>query len=553
MNISGMVLGLIGGLGLFLYGMTLMSDSLEKAAGAKLRGILELFTKNRYVGIIVGVVFTAIIQSSSAATVMVVSFVNAGLMTLYQAIGVIYGANIGTTVTSQLVSFNLSQYAPVFIMAGVLMLMIFKNPTVKKAGEVVIGFGILFLGISTMSSSMGALKELPAIQNLFMSLDNRFFALLLGLVITAIVQSSSVTVSIVLLLAQQGLLPLKICFFIILGCNIGACMSAMLASLSGKKNAKRAALIHLLFNIIGSIIMAVILLIGSDWIEALIMHISGDNLGRCVANTHTIFKVFQVIILMPFMSWIVKLTYLIVPGEDNDVEDEYEMKYIGDGDRLSSATAIPQVCSEISHMGEIAIGNLEKALDALLTKDDKAATEVFEVEKRIDYMNKEITDYLVKANQISLPVGDRKKLGALFHVVSDIERVGDHAENIAEDVEKLIDMKEDINGMAGDEIRRMQEMTVKILHLSMDMFNLEDDSHLQEILDLENAIDAKERELQDLHVKCLTKGECSAQVGMMFSDLASNLERVADHATNIAFSILEEDPEGDKPPKVELA
>ena len=553
MNISGMVLGLIGGLGLFLYGMTLMSDSLEKAAGAKLRGVLELFTKNRYVGIIVGVVFTAIIQSSSAATVMVVSFVNAGLMTLYQAIGVIYGANIGTTVTSQLVSFNLSQYAPVFIMAGVLMLMIFKNPTVKKAGEVVIGFGILFLGISTMSSSMGALKELPAIQNLFMSLDNRFFALLLGLVITAIVQSSSVTVSIVLLLAQQGLLPLKICFFIILGCNIGACMSAMLASLSGKKNAKRAALIHLLFNIIGSIIMAVILLIGSNWIEALIMHISGGNLGRCVANTHTIFKVFQVIILMPFMSWIVKLTYLIVPGVDTDVEDEYEMKYIGDGDRLSSATAIPQVCSEISHMGEIAIGNLEKALDALLTKDDKAAKEVFEVEKRIDYMNKEITDYLVKANQISLPVGDRKKLGALFHVVSDIERVGDHAENIAEDVEKLIDMKEDINGMAGDEIRRMQEMTVKILHLSMDMFNLEDDSHLQEILDLENAIDAKERELQDLHVKCLTTGECSAQVGMMFSDLASNLERVADHATNIAFSILEEDPEGDKPPKVELA
>ena len=553
MNISGMVLGLIGGLGLFLYGMTLMSDSLEKAAGAKLRGILELFTKNRYVGIIVGVVFTAIIQSSSAATVMVVSFVNAGLMTLYQAIGVIYGANIGTTVTSQLVSFNLSQYAPVFIMAGVLMLMIFKNPTVKKAGEVVIGFGILFLGISTMSSSMGALKELPAIQNLFMSLDNRFFALLLGLVITAIVQSSSVTVSIVLLLAQQGLLPLKICFFIILGCNIGACMSAMLASLSGKKNAKRAALIHLLFNIIGSIIMTVILLIGSNWIEALIMHISGGNLGRCVANTHTIFKVFQVIILMPFMSWIVKLTYLIVPGEDNDVEDEYEMKYIGDGDRLSSATAIPQVCSEISHMGEIAIGNLEKALDALLIKDDKAAKEVFEVEKRIDYMNKEITDYLVKANQISLPVGDRKKLGALFHVVSDIERVGDHAENIAEDVEKLIDMKEDINGMAGNEIRRMQEMTVKILHLSMDMFNLEDDSHLQEILDLENAIDAKERELQNLHVKCLTTGECSAQVGMMFSDLASNLERVADHATNIAFSILEEDPEGDKPPKVELA
>ena len=526
MNISGMVLGLIGGLGLFLYGMTLMSDSLEKAAGAKLRGILELFTKNRYVGIIVGVVFTAIIQSSSAATVMVVSFVNAGLMTLYQAIGVIYGANIGTTVTSQLVSFNLSQYAPVFIMAGVLMLMIFKNPTVKKAGEVVIGFGILFLGISTMSSSMGAFERTSGYpESVHVSGQPILcFAAWIGDHgdCTEFFCDSQYCAP----FGTAGITSAEDLFFIILGCNIGACMSAMLASLSGKKNAKRAALIHLLFNIIGSIIMAVILLIGSDWIEALIMHISGGNLGRCVANTHTIFKVFQVIILMPFMSWIVKLTYLIVPGEDNDVEDEYEMKYIGDGDRLSSATAIPQVCSEISHMGEIAIGNLEKALDALLTKDDKAAKEVFEVEKRIDYMNKEITDYLVKANQISLPVGDRKKLGALFHVVSDIERVGDHAENIAEDVEKLIDMKEDINGMAGDEIRRMQEMTVKILHLSMDMFNLEDDSHLQEILDLENAIDAKERELQDLHVKCLTKGECSAQVGMMFSDLASILNEL---------------------------
>lgn len=552
MNVSDMVLGLIGGLGLFLYGMRLMSNSLEKVAGAKLRGILELFTKNKYVGILVGVVFTAIIQSSSAATVMVVSFVNAGLMNLYQAIGVIYGANIGTTVTSQLVSFNLSQYAPVFIMAGVLMLMIFKNPTVKKAGEVVIGFGILFLGISTMSSSMSSLKELPVIQSIFTSLDNRFLALLLGLIITAVVQSSSVTVSIVLLLAQQGLLPLKMCFFIILGCNIGACMSAMLASLSGKKHAKRAALIHLLFNIIGSIIMAVILLVGSDVIELLIMMVSGADLGRCVANTHTIFKVFQVIILMPFMNLIVRLTYFIVPGEDEETGDKYEMQYIGDGYNLTSPTAIPQVSREINRMGVIAIENLEKSLDALLTRDDQKAREVFEVEKKIDYMNKEITDFLVHVNQISLPVDDRQRLGGLFHVVSDIERVGDHAENIAEDVEKLIGMNEMIKGEAGKEIREMQDMTVRILYLSLDMFNHNDDSHLKEILDLENAIDQKERDLQDLHVKRLTNGECSAQLGMMFSDLASNLERVADHATNIAFSILKEDPEGEKAPKVEM-
>ncbi len=552
MNVSTMILGLMGGLGLFLYGMTLMSDSLEKVAGAKLRGVLELFTKNKYIGIIVGVIFTAIIQSSSATTVMVVSFVNAGLMNLYQAVGVVYGANIGTTVTSQLVSFNLSQYAPAFIMIGVLMLMIFKNPTVKKAGEVVIGFGILFLGISTMSSSMSSLKELPAIQNIFTSLNNRLLAMLLGLVITAIVQSSSVTVSIVLLLAQQGLLPLKMCFFIILGCNIGACMSSLLASLSGKKNAKRAALIHLLFNIIGSIVMGIILLAASDWVEMLIRHISGGDLGRCVANAHTIFKVFQVIILMPFMNTIVRLTYAIVKGEDDQTEENLHTQYIGEGYRLASTTAIPQVSSEISRMGDIAIENLERALDALLNKDDKKAREVFEVEKNIDYLNKEITNYLVRANQISLPVDDRKRLGGLFHVVSDIERVGDHAENIAEDVEKLIGMNENFSDSAGRELREMLDMTVKILHLSMDMFNQQDDRNLQEIMKLEDAIDLKERELQDMHVKRLTAGECSAQAGMMFSDLASNLERVADHATNIAYSILDDDPEGEKQPKVEL-
>lgn len=553
MNVSTMILGLMGGLGLFLYGMTLMSDSLEKVAGAKLRGILELFTKNKYIGIIVGVIFTAIIQSSSATTVMVVSFVNAGLMNLYQAVGVVYGANIGTTVTSQLVSFNLSQYAPAFIMIGVLMLMIFKNPTVKKAGEVVIGFGILFLGISTMSSSMSSLKELPVIQNVFTSLNNRLLALLLGLIITAIVQSSSVTVSIVLLLAQQGLLPLKMCFFIILGCNIGACMSSLLASLSGKKNAKRAALIHLLFNIIGSIVMGIILLVASDWVESLIQTISHGDMGRCVANAHTIFKVFQVIILLPFMNTIVKLTYAIVKGEDDKAEEDIHTQYIGEGYRLTSATAIPQVCSEISRMGEIAIENLERALDALLTKDDKKAREVFEVEKTIDYLNKEITNYLVRANQISIPVDDRKRLGGLFHVVSDIERVGDHAENIAEDVEKLIGMNENFSEAASRELREMLNMTVRILHLSMDMFNQLDDKNLQEIMKLEDTIDMKERELQDMHVKRLTAGECSAQAGMMFSDLASNLERVADHATNIAYSILDEDPEGEKLPKVDLA
>ena len=253
MNVS-VLLSMMGGLGLFLFGMQLMSDGIEKAAGAKLRGILEFFTTNRFTGMLVGIVFTALIQSSSACTVMVVSFVNSGLMNLYQAAGVILGANIGTTVTSQLVSFNLSEIAPVFLLGGVLASLFVKNDMVKKIGEIVLGFGVLFMGLSGMSSAMAGLKEDPNIVHLFASLTSPFLAVLLGTVLTAIIQSSSVTVSIILLMANQGLLALPICLFIILGCNIGACASAMLASLAGKKDAKRAAMIHLLFNIAGTVI-----------------------------------------------------------------------------------------------------------------------------------------------------------------------------------------------------------------------------------------------------------------------------------------------------------
>ena len=253
------ILGLMGGLGLFLYGMKLMSDSLEKAAGAKMRSILEFFTKTPLRGILVGTLFTAIIQSSSAATVMVVSFVNSGLMNLYQAAGVIMGANIGTTITSQLIAFNLSELAPVIIMAGIIMLMFCKKTKVQRTGEVLLGFGILFMGLNAMSTSMAVLKESPKVVEIMGSLDSHFLALFVGIVVTAVLQSSSATVGIILLLANQGLLDMRICFFIILGCNIGACVSALLAGLGGKRDAKRAALIHLLFNIIGTIIMYVVI------------------------------------------------------------------------------------------------------------------------------------------------------------------------------------------------------------------------------------------------------------------------------------------------------
>ena len=395
MNV-GNILTLIGGLGLFLYGMRVMSDSIEKAAGAKMRSFLAFFTKNKFVGMLFGMIFCAIIQSSSATTVMVVSFVNAGLMNLFQAAGVIMGANIGTTITSQLVAFNLSQIAPVFLMLGVIIVMFCKKEKVKKVGEVILGFGVLFMGLSLMSGSMAGLKESPFIISLLSNLKNPLLGIFIGFLITAIIQSSSVTVSILLLMAQQGLLPLGICFYIILGCNIGACTSALLASLNGNKDAKRAALIHFLFNVIGTVIMAVLLLVGENWVENMITTLSGGNIGRSVANAHTLFKVFQVLILLPFSGAIVKMTYLFVPGKDEEVSDSgFKLEYIGPTNVFSPSTAVVEATKELERMGNMAITNLNRAMNALITMDENEIAEVYRVEKQIDYMNHAITDYLI--------------------------------------------------------------------------------------------------------------------------------------------------------------
>ncbi len=315
---TSIILSLACGLGLFLFGMDLMSESIEKVAGARLRHILEIITTNRFTGMLVGIVFTGIIQSSSACTAMVVSFVNSGLMNLYQAAGVIFGSNIGTTITSQLVSINLSAVAPVFLLCGVLVMMFSKKEKVKKIAEVVVGFGILFTGLNTMSVGMAEMRNVPEVVNLLKSLTNPFLATLMGTVLTAVIQSSSVTVSIVLLLANQGFLDLGICLYIILGCNIGACATAILASLPGKKDAKRAALIHLWFNVVGTLLIYVILFFAKDPVIRLLQSISADN-GRFVANAHTLIKIFQVIVLSPFAGYIVKLASVCVPGEDRKV------------------------------------------------------------------------------------------------------------------------------------------------------------------------------------------------------------------------------------------
>ena len=541
----GTILTMAGGLGLFLFGMELMSDSIEKVAGARLRRILEIFTTNRFMGMIVGIIFTGIIQSSSACTVMVVSFVNSGLMNLYQAAGVILGANIGTTITSQLVSFNLSKIAPLILLVGVVVMMFTKKEKVRKVAEVVVGFGILFVGLSTMSQAMANMKNEPQVVNLLMSLKNPFLATLLGFALTAIIQSSSVTVSIVLLLANQDLLPLPITLYIILGCNIGACATAMLASMTGKKDAKRAALIHLLFNIIGTVIIYIALFVAGDQIVELIKSISADN-GRFVANAHTLIKIAQVIMLFPFTGWLVKMTYLIVPGEDQKVgyRESYQLKYIGDKVVFNPATAVVEVIKELERMASLAEENLNRAMNALITLDEEDIEEVYEVEKNINFLNHAITDYLVKINQTTLPIEDLNSLGALFHVVNDIERIGDHAENVADAARQRKEEGVSISKEAQKELGDMLEMVNKIIRYAVEMFAKSDESHMQEIVTLEDQVDEKERELQKKHVERLTKGECSPEAGMIFSDIVSGLERVADHATNIAFAITtEEDAE----------
>lgn len=531
-----------GGLGLFLFGMELMSDSIEKVAGAKLRRILEIFTTNRFMGMIVGIIFTGIIQSSSACTLMVVSFVNSGLMNLYQAAGVILGANIGTTITSQLVSFNLSKIAPLILLVGVVVMMFTKKEKVRKVAEVVVGFGILFVGLSTMSQAMANMKNEPQVVNLLMSLKNPFLATLMGFALTAVIQSSSVTVSIVLLLANQDLLPLPITLYIILGCNIGACATAMLASMTGKKDAKRAALIHLLFNIIGTVIIYIALFVAGDQIVELIRSISADN-GRFVANAHTMIKIAQVIMLFPFTGWLVKMTYLIVPGEDQKVgyRESYQLKYIGDKVVFNPATAVVEVVKELERMASLAEENLNRAMNALITLDEEDIEEVYEVEKNINFLNHAITDYLVKINQTTLPIEDLNSLGALFHVVNDIERIGDHAENVADAARQRKEEGVSISKEAQKELGDMLEMVNKIIRYAVEMFAKSDETHMQEIVTLEDQVDEKERELQKKHVERLTKGECSPEAGMIFSDVVSGLERVADHATNIAFAITTEE------------
>ncbi|MGN0996957.1 MAG: Na/Pi cotransporter family protein [Candidatus Ventricola sp.] len=534
---------LLGGLGLFIAGMNMMTRGIEKVAGNSLRRILEAFTKTRLLGVLVGTFFTAMIQSSSAATVMVVSFVNSGLMHLSEASGVILGANIGTTVTAMLVAFKLSAVAPLFIFAGAIMVNYVKAPVARKSGEILLGFGVLFLGISTMSAAMTQLREIPGTIELLARFTNPLLGFALGLIITSVVQSSSVTVSILVVMGSQGLIGLDICMFVILGCNVGSCTTALLAAIGGSKNAQRAAWIHMLFNVFGTALMFTLLMLFKGPIEEVIYFFSGHGtdegtLGRNIAWAHFLFKTFQVLALYPFMDAIVRLTYRIVPGEDEHEGRQFALQFISSG--LPKPTvAIYDAVQEMERMAHMAFDNLNRAVDCLIDGDTQRCTPVFETERYIDYLDQEISSYLVKINQNSLPIEDANLIAAYFHVVSDIERIGDHAENIVEFVPQMAENGVRMSDTSAQELRAMMALINRILEQSLHMFVTGDATHMQEIRHLEDEIDQMERALQTRHIRRLSEGKCSAQAGIYFSDIVSGLERVGDHAINIAFALVE--------------
>ncbi len=531
----------VGGLGFFLYGMKMMSEGLQKAAGPKMRSILEMFTRNRVVGVLVGTFFTALIQSSNAATVMIVSFVNSGLMRLGQTAGILMGANIGGTVTGQLIAFDLASIAPLFVMAGVLMTVFSgKRPAIGRLGEVILGFGILFVGISWISQGLIQIHKMPGAEWIFRIPANPLLAFLTGWIVTGVLQSGSATAGIVVLLAREGVLELPICLFLMLGCNMGCTMSAVLASIGGKTDARRTALVNLLFVGAGSLLWAAVFLTAGGPLVELLMKISGNEAGRMMANANTMIMAGQTIVLLPLSGWLVKASRRLIPGEDGEGGD-FELEYIGSRAVFSPTTAVLQAVRELERMGEMVFANLTRAMNTLATRDRKELEAVGRAEEQIDFLNQSITHYLVNLNQSTLPIDDAKSIGGLFHVANDFERIGDYAVTVAEVSGILLDRDLSFGKEAERDLSHMMDMVSRILTCSIQMFSQNDRQHLEEIQALAKAIEQEEKIVQQRHVERLTQNVCSPEAGMLFSDVVSVLERTADHAANIAFSISDDE------------
>lgn len=526
------IIQLLGGLGLFLYGMKLMAESLEKAAGNKLRRGLEVLTTNRFAGAALGCGVTTIIQSSSATTVMVVGFVNAGLMTLMQAAGVMMGANVGTTITAWIVGIKMTDIAPIFVLIGIIMMFINKR-SVKRIGGIVLGFGVIFVGMEMMTVSMAPLKDMPAFQNLLVSFQHPLIGILVGMLVTMLIQSSSATTGILVGLALAGAISFESAVYVILGTNMGTCITALLSSIGASKTARRAALFHLFFNIFGVVLFAVLLQVLPivAWIESLAPEVQTQ-----IALFHTIFNSITLLILIWYPQPLIKLTGLIIRGEDEMVKKR-RFQYIGEKLLETPSIAVSQTIKEVGRMADIARENYELAIQAFLGPDESKVPVVMEQEQLVNYLNHEITSYLARVTAQELSVGDASIAADLFHIINDIERISDHAENFAEYAASRVDDKIAFTDDAIAEIKEMHGYVSQALEDCVLALKNNDKLLADEVIRVEKIVDEYEGKLKNNHVARIAKGKCSARAGMLFADLVTNLERVSDHATNIAYYV----------------
>ena len=533
-----MIIMLLGGLGLFIYGMKMMGDGLEKAAGSRLKRLLEILTENRFMGLLVGTIVTAIIQSSSATTVMVVGFVNAGIMTLKQTVGVIMGANIGTTMTAFLISLNLTDIAPIAIFIGVGLIFFSKKHFVRSIGEIIAGFGILFLGMDLMSSSMAPLRDSQTFQNIVTQFSNPVIGVLTGAIFTMIVQSSSASIGILQALALQGLIGLDSAIYVLFGQNIGTCITAILASIGTSTNAKRAAVIHLLFNTIGTIVFMIAIQLGVPYIQ-FIESITPDRAVSQIANAHIGFNIFNTALLFPFGNYLVKISEHLVQGKEEEYE-EMRLKYLDKRILETPPIAVAQIMKEVVRMASISKNNVQIAMKAFLENDQAAIDEVYRHEDVINYLNQEITQYLVLCNGLELPERDFRLVSGLYHVVNDIERIGDHAENLVEYAEYSMEHNLSFSDMAKSELMEMTNKVMEMLENAFNALKKRDFKLAEMVLEQEEKIDDLKDRLRASHIERLNNQLCAPESGVIFLDIVSNLERVADHATNVVQSVLDE-------------
>jgi len=533
-NILSIIFSIVGGLGLFIYGLHLMGDGLQRVAGNKLRQTLKFLTASPLRGVLVGTGITALVQCSSATTVMVVGFVNAGLMTLAQSIGIIMGANIGTTITAQLIAFNITQYALPAIGVGLGLHLFGRRKVVKDIGQFLLGFGLLFLGFQFMKSPTIPLRESGTLEGLFVSFSNNpFLALLAGVVITVVVQSSSAAIGMIMALAVTGL-SFEAAIPLLLGCNIGTCVKVTLASIGSTISARRTAMVHIIFNIVGTMVVFSILPFYTNFIRWLtgLLSFGPPAIDREIANAHTIFNILNTIMFLPFIGVLVKVLKKVVPGEDKIAEGG--PRYLEEHLLNTPSVALEQARREIVRMLSIAREMVRDGINGFLNKDRGLLARVDPQETAVDNLQEAITHYLVKVSERDLTTHQAEQLPSLMHTVNDIERIGDHAENLVELAERSIDQKLPFTPAAVDEIRQFYNHLDDMIENTSRAFETNDSSLAEQVLQQEEQINKVYNDLRQNHIQRLNERQCYVLSGIIFLDFLNNFEKMGDHLANIA-------------------